>query len=121
MDLSQALTGIFGITTILATAVAGLVWGTVKTVRDTASDLRGRVGDLETERAKDKALIAELRTENTVLTKTVTGEVHWVALTALLTLHHKESGERLEKVLAILDQVLSILNQVLSALNRGKP
>lgn len=109
MDWATALTGVFGVTTILATAVAGLIWGTVRTVRDAASDLRGRVGDLEAERAKDKARIAELETANVVLTKTVTGEVHWVALMHLLKLHHEESSADMKRAIDLLIRVLNAL------------
>ena len=109
MDWATVLTGVFGVTTIIATAVAGLIWGTVKTVRDTAADLRGRVGDLEALRALDKAEIAELKTANQVLTKTVTGEVHWVALMHLLKLHHEESGQDMKRAIDLLIRVLAVL------------
>jgi len=111
MEWSTVLTGIFGVTTILATAVAGLVWGTVKTLRDTAADLRGRVGDLEAARYLDKSRIAELETANGVLTKTVTGEVHWVALMHLLKLHHEESSTDMKRAIDLLIRVLNALNQ----------
>jgi len=110
VEWSTVLTGVFGITTIIATAVAGLVWGTVKTVRDTASDLRGRVGDLEAGRYLDKARIAELETANEVLTKTVTGEVHWVALMHLLKMHHEESSADMKRAIDLLIRVLNALN-----------
>lgn len=82
---------VFGVTTVIATAGLGLMFGSLRTLRDTANDLRLRVGDLEKERAEDKAEKAELLTENRLLKTMVTGKVEWVALTDQLEDHHKQA------------------------------
>lgn len=104
------LSGVFGITTLIAAGLAGLSWGVVRTLRETARDLRDRVGDLEDARESDKRereaeqvkhqaeltqlkrRQTELSAENATLAKLVTGEVHWVALTHLLEEHHTEAS-----------------------------
>ena len=101
-DLSSLLTAVFGVTTIIAAGLAGLVYGGQRTLRDSNTDLRCRVNDLEKERIEDKAAIAELKTENKALASVVTGEVHWHALTELLSMHHTEARQHWEKERALL-------------------
>ena len=82
---------VFGVTTIAATAGLGLMFGSLRTLRDTANDLRLRVSDLEDERAKDRERNAELESENKVLKTMVTGKVEWIALTDQLEDHHRQT------------------------------
>lgn len=103
------LTPIFAITTAIGAAIAGLIWGAMKTLRATNEDLRNRVSDLEAERLESKNKIHTietdaknkihtLETDLAVLTRMVTGEAHWEALHDLgdkivtsLTTHHTEA------------------------------
>lgn len=82
---------VLAITTTIATAGVGLMFGSLRTLRDTANDLRARVADLEKERAEDKAENAELSSENRILKTMVTGKVEWVALTDQLEDHHRQT------------------------------
>lgn len=99
------LSTIFGAAALVAAALAGLTWGTVKTLREGGADLRSRVDDLEKEQARDKAKIAELESENAALGRLVTGEVHWTALTDLLNVHHSEARAHWDDVLLILRRI----------------
>ena len=44
--LGRIVTGVLSVTTIIATALVGVLFGSLKTFRDTAADLRSRVGIL---------------------------------------------------------------------------
>lgn len=85
------LTAVLATATIIATALVGVLFGSLKTLRDTSNDLRARVGDLEKERAEDKADLSESRSENAILKSMVTGKVEWIALTDQLEEHHRQA------------------------------
>lgn len=89
--LRTIIVGVLSVTTIIATAGVGLMFGSLRTLRDTSNDLRARVSDLEKERAEDKAENAELAGENKLLKSMMTGKVEWVALTDQLEHHHKQA------------------------------
>ena len=99
------------VTTVAATVGVGLMFGSLRTLRDTAGDLRNRVSDLEKERAEDKAEKAELETENRMLKTMVMGKVEWVALTDQLEAHHRETIVFWRKAE---DQLTAILTEVTS-------
>lgn len=91
-DSFQAiLTGALAVATIIASALVGILFGSLKTLRDTANDLRNRVSDLEDERTRDKAEIAEEKAKSKILQSMVTGRVEWVALTDQLEEHHRQA------------------------------
>lgn len=87
----SVILSVMTVATILATAGVGLMFGSLRTLRDTANDLRNRVGDLEKERIEDKGALAESRSENVLLKSMVTGKVEWVALTDQLEEHHRQA------------------------------
>lgn len=89
--LGPIVTGVLTVTTIIATALVGVLFGSLKALRDTAADLRSRVGDLEKERSEDRAANVELDAENRLLKAMVTGKVEWVALTDQLEEHHRQA------------------------------
>lgn len=98
----ELLTSVFGIATLLAAGLAGLAWGTVKTLRDSNQDLRNRVSDLEdSDRAKSTKM-AELESENKALGRLVTGEVHWQSIADMLDHHHREAQRHWDEVLDLL-------------------
>lgn len=89
---------VLALTTTIATAGVGLMFGSLRTLRDTANDLRARVGDLEQERANDKeekaalaSALAEQTSENHLLKTMVMGKVEWVALTDQVGDLHKQT------------------------------
>ena len=90
-SLQGILTGVLTVTTIIASALVGILFGSLKTLRDTAGDLRNRVTDLEKERTEDKAKIAEEEAKTKILQAMVTGKVEWVALTDQLEEHHRQA------------------------------
>lgn len=113
------------VATIIATAGVGLMLGSLKGLRDTAADLRGRVGDLEKERAEDKADNAELKAENKLLTGMVQGKVEWVALTDLLEEHHRQAivkWDQTDRHLTVIERAIDrTLKTIEDAVqNRGK-
>lgn len=90
-NFRSIVTGVLSVATIISTALVGVLFGSLKTLRDTANDLRNRVGDLEKERAEDKATIAEKDAESRILKSMVTGKVEWIALTDQLEEHHRQA------------------------------
>ena len=107
--LGRIITGVLSITTIIATALVGVLFGSLKTLRDTANDLRSRVSDLEKERTEDRAEIAEAHSENKVLKALVTGKVEWVALTDQLEEHHRQALGVWVKFEGLLGEILAAL------------
>lgn len=107
--LGRIVTGVLSVTTIIATALVGVLFGSLKTLRDTANDLRSRVADLEKERTEDRAEIAEAHSENKLLKAMVTGKVEWVALTDQLEEHHRQAVSWWGDTREVLQQILTAL------------
>lgn len=103
--IKSVVTAVLAIATIIATALVGLMFGSLRTLRDTANDLRARVGDLEKERSDDKAQNAELNAENRILKSMVTGKVEWTAVTDQLEEHHRQSLGFWAEVKALLGRI----------------
>jgi regulator of replication initiation timing len=110
-QLGPILTAVLSVTAIIATALVGLMFGSLRTLRDTANDLRARVGDLEKERAEDKAENAELASENKWLRTTVTGKVEWTVVTDQIAEHHREARQHWQADEALLREILTTLRE----------
>jgi hypothetical protein len=110
-SIQPVLAGVLFVTTAIATAGVGLMFGSLKTLRDTAEDLRNRVADLERERAEDKAAAAEMSSENALLRAMVTGKVEWVALTDQLEQHHREAIGHWTRTEATMSQILTAFRE----------
>lgn len=85
--IQGVLTGVFAVTTLVAAAFAGLQIGTTRTLRESNSDLRARVTDLEHGRETDRTEKAEIvgkldtvQAENKLLKSMVQGRVEWAAI-----------------------------------------
>jgi len=109
--LRSVLLGVMSVTTIIATAGVGLMFGSLKTLRDTANDLRARVGDLEKERGEDKAENAQLAEENKWLRTALTGKVDWGAVTDLLAGHDRKAELHWQKDEALLNEILTAIRE----------
>lgn len=107
--LGRIVTGVLSVTTIIATALVGVLFGSLKTLRDTANDLRSRVSDLEKERTEDRADLAEAHSENKLLKAMVTGKVEWVALTDQLEDHHRQAVTWWAETRKVLQDILTVL------------
>lgn len=107
MDLGALLTAVFSATTVVAATLAALAYGVMRTLRDSNGDLRGRVTDLEKDRADRDAKIAELSGLYVAAKEIATGEVHWHALVDLLSQHQidaKAHWARELEMLAVLGE-----------------
>lgn len=112
MEALLSPSGVVGAIGIIAAGVAMALFGTVRTLRESVADLRGRVDDLEKERDGLKAGLAEEKADhlNTrrdleAVTKVVTGETHWVALETQLTEHHRQALSSWERILSIVQDL----------------
>lgn len=94
MDFSgfqPILTGVLFVATTIATAVVGVLFGTNKTLRDTANDRGVRITDLEAQVIRTKADLAERNSEVSILKSMVTGKVELIALGDQLDEHHRQA------------------------------
>lgn len=69
----------------------GLMRGTLSNLRESNTDLRSRVADLEKDRAEDRAELAEVKGENRLLKSMMTGRVEWSAIGDQLEDHHRQA------------------------------
>jgi hypothetical protein len=110
---SETLTALLTISTIVIGGVLALVYGSNRVLRDTATDLRSRVSDLEAYRAEAKGTISALVSERDVLRNLVQGAQNWAHLEALLVEHHTEAShywETTAKVMEKMTQTLQVLD-----------
>lgn len=91
-SLSPILTGVLAVAAGLAALFAGQKIGTERTLRESNSDLRERVKDLEAERERDKseksqirAEVAEVKANNDLLESMIQGRVEWVTISDQMT------------------------------------
>lgn len=110
-SLLGVLAAILAVTTAVAAGLAGLLFGTIRTLRESNQDLRDRVDDLERGRTEDRAKIAELRADNAALGRVVTGETYLVSLTDQLNTHQLEAREHWTRDEELLAQILTILQE----------
>lgn len=97
-EFTTLLTTALALVTIVATGLAALLMGTLKTLRETNGDLRDQNGDLK---AKTLDLVSQLTKESEekrVLAELVTGEAHLTRIeglvedqSTLLSEHHNDS------------------------------
>lgn len=99
-DLQPIIMGVLAVVSIVASALVGVLTGSMKTLRETVGDRGIRISDLEGQVAREKteraetasrtaAELAEARSENRVLKSMVTNKVEIVALSDLLDEHHR--------------------------------
>lgn len=114
---------IFPLLTILAVGGCALLYGVTTTLRQSNGDLRDRVKDLEAENeTKDHKItaleeqVSAHQGELAALSKVITGEVHLVAITDLLTQHHDEAIKQWASVNGVLLRVDTTMAGVLALL-----
>ena len=112
MEALLSPSGVVGTIGIIAAGVAMALFGTVRTLRESVADLRGRVDDLEKERDGLKVTVAEekaahLGTQRDLeaLKKVVTGETHWVSIETQLADHHRQALSSWERILSIVQDL----------------
>lgn len=108
---------IFPILTIVAGGVAILAYGSNKVLRETATDLRSRVSDLEHEREIDRQKIASQEAELKVWQRAVTGEVQLAAILDLLSDHHREAVTEWAKNRKAEGNVVEAVNKLTAKIN----
>jgi hypothetical protein len=81
----------FPLMTVVIGAACILLFGATATLRATNGDQEKRILFLEGKSARDDAKIEAQEQEIKLWAKTVTGEVHLVAITDLLTDHHTQA------------------------------
>lgn len=119
---SGLLSAVLTITTLIAAGLAGLMLGSLRTLRDNNSDLQARVTILEDKVQERDAEIAILTSDREALARVVTGEAHLNALTDLLTEHHQQSMASWQGMKDIEERILTVISQeerILSRLQEG--
>lgn len=107
---------VFPILTIVAGGVAILAYGSNKVLRDTATDLRTRIEDLEKERDVVRAKADSASAELKVWQKAVTGEVQLAAILDLLGDHHREAVSEWTKNRAMQGQLVETMKHLSDAI-----
>lgn len=108
-DWADILRNVFGLAAIIAAGVAAAFYGTVRTLRSAIDDrdkriegLEGRVTDLESNLATEKAEHVVTRGDLAALRRVVTGEAHWVAIESQIDSNHRAVTSTLDRILAAL-------------------
>lgn len=109
--LRSTILTVLAVTTTIAAGGIGLMFGSLRTLRDTANDLRDRVADLEKERTEDKAANAELTNENKWLKTSLTGKVEWTVVTDLLAEQDRKQTEHWAIEEQLLHQILTAIRE----------
>lgn len=91
MDWQNVLGVAAFIIAVGAISLVGLMRERLANQGTAIDEFRGRVGDLETERASLRAERSELQSEVRVLKALVTGKVEWGAISDQLEEHHRQA------------------------------
>lgn len=107
MPDSGMLSAVLTITTLVATGLAGLMIGSLRTLRDNNNDLTNRVGLVEGKVIDRDAEIALLKADRDALARVVVGEADRAALMDLLVDHHHQAMLQWAETKDILDVIAS--------------
>lgn len=104
--------------TLIAGGIAGVHYGIGRTLRDANKDLRDSLNDqeqriavLERDLAEEKAAHAATRSDLDAVRRTVTGEVHWEAISTQLDAHHKAARAAWQDTLDRTTLILDLLRE----------
>lgn len=92
--MQHAISVIFPVLTIIIGGACILLFSVTTTLRAANTDLRDRAKDLEGQVQRLEEKVQSQAAEIAIWQKTVTGEVHLVAITDLLSTHHTESVQK---------------------------
>lgn len=116
-DLTSLITAALGIITLSTAAGLGLMRGTMTNLREQLADTRASNAEMRVERTEDRALIEKQKAELEALSKIVTGEIHWRAMSDLLDDHHKAAREYWQRAEGRDREMLAALRQLGPVLN----
>lgn len=127
-DVASVFNFIFPLLSVLALGGCALLFGVQTTLRANNGDLKDRVAILEAEQTADKAKIAAQadqiaahQGELGALSKVITGEVHLVAITDLLSEHHNQAVKEWDAVNTILLRIDTTMAGALALLRDVPP
>lgn len=110
------LSAVYAVATFIAVALAGLMYGNTRTLRDSNRDLRDRVKDLEGNVADLKAENTKVKADYLALTRVVTGEDMLKSIQKTLDEHHGEVLREIKSILSTDRQVLTAVRDL-----KGRP
>lgn len=106
----DSASGIFGVLFVVFGGACVLLLVSTKTLRDSRDDQEKRIDFLEKEGKRQQETISGLIGERDALRRVVTGEVHLVAISDLLTQHHTEAVQQwigMDETLLHIDETLT--------------
>lgn len=106
------------IVAIATLAGLGLMRGTITSLRESLSDARAEIADKDRRLGENDRKLAELEARVAVLTSTVTGEVHWVALEQQVDDHHKTAMTQWADIRDVLRDIHVLLGEIRD-INKG--
>ena len=120
--MQHAISVIFPVLTIIIGGACILLFSVTTTLRAANTDLRDRAKDLEGQVQRLTEKVQSQAAEISIWQKTVTGEVHLVAITDLLSTHHTESVAKwsdLHDTLTHTDHTLELMAESINNLVRA--
>lgn len=127
-DVSSVFAFVFPLLSVLALGGCALLFGVQTTLRANNGDLKERVAILEAEQVADKKTIngqaeqiAAHQGELAALSKVITGEVHLVAITDLLSAHHAQAVQQWDSVNTVLVRIDTTMAGALALLRDTPP
>lgn len=111
-DFGALLNTALTIVTLATLAGLGLLRGTVTNLRERLNDRAQENAELKERLLDAEGKLKETKADLDTLKRVVTGEVHWSALTELLTAHHAEANEHWDATEETLQLILEQLKNL---------
>lgn len=89
----ETLNAIVGVIAIISGGISALLWGSLKALRDSNSDLRARVEDLEDKNRRYAAEIVMANADRDALARVVRGDDRLEEVVAKLDEHNRVAAE----------------------------
>lgn len=112
MDVATIISTAFGVVAAVAAGVVAIQYSTLATLRATAEDLRGRVGDLESERDRLASQVGILTADRDALGRQMRGDEQWVRITTQLTKHNEQADSHWVRELELLRDMQALMRHI---------
>src|SRR5213593_2337932 len=106
MEALTALQAVFGVIALVSAGISTLLLGSLKTLRDSNSDLRARVGEVESKNLRLTEEVVILKADRDALERAVRGDDLLNIMVAKLDTHHKDAHHHWEKEEALLHRIV---------------
>lgn len=112
MDIATIISTAFAVVAAVAAGVVAIQYSTVATLRATAEDLRGRVGDLEAERDRLASEVGTLKADRDALGRQMRGDEYWTKVTQELSKHGVDAERHWSSEVALLRDMQGLMRHI---------